>query len=126
MNKNNGFTLIEMLIVVALTALIGVIVTMSLTKTLKNTEQRECSIFVNEIENGACTYVTLSTKTIRCERPGCTISVNTLYEEGFINKETDPCTGKEISTILNNNVAVAWDEKGNKTCTYDGVRVYER
>jgi len=124
-NKKNGFTLIEVLLVVAVMSVIGVIITVNLTSTLNNTHQEDCDNFVNEVEDAACVYVGLYNKEIQCTRSSCDpIKLSLLVREGLIESETDACTGNQINE--NETVTVSWDATGEKKCTYNGVKVYEK
>ena len=123
--KNKGFTLIELLVVVAIMALLGTIITVSLTGSLNDAHQKECDEFVHEVENAACVYVGFSNKQVICNRTNCApIKLDLLVSEGLIKSEADTCTGEEID--LNETVTISWDDNGEKTCKYNGVRVYER
>ena len=124
-NRKKGFTLIEMILVVALLSVIGIVITVNLTGTLKDTNQKKCDDFVSEIETAACTYVGWSYREIACNRPGCDINISILVNEGLIKSETDACTGEDID--MNATVSVQWDSTtGEKSCTYNGVKIYER
>lgn len=124
-NRKKGFTLIELLLVIAIMGVIGVIATISLTSTLKNTNQRKCDDFVMEVEDAACVYSSLSNKEIVCTRTNCPpISLEVLVREGQITSEVDACTGKDID--LTKTVTVSWDDNGEKTCTYNGVKEYAK
>lgn len=124
-NRKKGFTLMELLLVIAIMGVIGVIATVSLTHTLSNTKQRKCDDFVMEVEDAACVYSSLSHKEIVCTRTNCPpISLEVLVREGQITSETDACTGKDID--LTKTVTVSWDDDGEKTCTYNGVKEYAK
>ena len=124
-NRKKGFTLIEILAVVAIMGILGVIITISLTNTLQNTNQKKCDDFVQEIEDAACVYSGLSDKEIVCTRNSCDpISLRILVEEGQISSEVDACTGGNID--LEETVTISWDSQGEKTCTYNGVKEYAR
>ena len=121
--KNKGFTLIELILVVAILGVISVIATISLTQTLKNTHQQECDDFVMEIEDAACVYVNLSDKEIICTRNNCSpIPLSILVSEGLITSETDACTNQDIN--LEETVTITWSEEGEKSCSYNGVKEY--
>ena len=123
-NKNKGFTLIELLIVISIMGVIGTIITISFNYTLKETNQKKCDDFVSEIEDGACVYSGLANKEIKCERPGCELTLDILVKEGIVTSEKDVCTGNEIN--LNETVSVSWNEDNEKICEYNGVKTYER
>ncbi len=124
-NRKKGFTLIELLIVIAVISIIGVMATISLTSTLKNTNQQKCDDFVKELEDAACVYSGLSNKEIVCTRDNCApIKLDILVSEGLITSEVDACTGSDID--LNATVTVSWNSEGEKTCTYNGVKTYAK
>lgn len=124
-NRIKGFTLIEMLIVVAILGTLSIIITISLTKTLKDSEQTKCDEFVLELEDAACVYSGMSNKEIICERNNCKpIKVGVLMKEGLITSEIDACTGKNID--LEETITVTWNNEGEKKCEYNGVKIYER
>lgn len=123
--NNKGFTLIEILVVVAILGMLGVVVTISLGSTLENVKQKECDAFIEEIESGACVYASLSNKLIECNIENCSpIPLEILVQEGMIKSEKDACTGGNIN--LKETVSVIWNKRGEKYCTYNGVRVYEK
>ena len=123
--NNKGFTLIELLVVVVILGMIGTIITVSLTKTLKDTNQDSCDDFVKELEDAACVYVSKSDKVIVCERNNCApIKLDYLIEDGLVDSEIDVCTGREINK--EETVSVTWNEDGEKICHYNGERVYAR
>lgn len=122
--KNRGFTLIELLSVILILGVLGTIITISVTKTLKSTHVKECETFVKKIEDSACTYVALKNKTITCNRNLCPdFKLSVLVSEGFITEEVDPCTKEDID--LSATISVRWnDVTGEKICTYNGVKEY--
>ncbi len=121
--NDKGFTLIELLAVITIMGVLGVIVTISLTKTLEDNRNRNCEAFVMDLEDAACIYASLHKE--ECNRESCPdITLSTLINEGLINSENDACTNKEINQ--NEVVRVSWNEDGEKICEYKGVREYER
>ena len=125
MKNKKGFTLIELIVVVAIMALLGTVITVSLTGTLQEANQDECDEFVREVEDAACVYSQLSNKKVICNRTDCApIKLSILVSEGMIESETDACTGEAID--LNQTVTITWDNTGEKKCEYNGVKVYER
>lgn len=123
--KNKGFTLIELIVVVAIMALLGTIITVSLSGVLSDTNQKQCDEFVREVEDAACVYTGLSGKLVVCNRTNCDpIKLNILVSEGLIESESDACTGGDID--LEETVTVTWNDDGEKICEYNGVKTYER
>jgi len=123
--KNKGFTLIELLVVITILSLVGILVSVNFSETLDDTKQKECTAFVNEVEDAACVYVGLIDKSIECTRTNCSpIKLEILINEGLIKSEIDACTGNSINK--NETVSVTWDSNGEKKCEYNGVNVYER
>ena len=123
-NRKKGFTLIELLIVIVIMGAVGTIAVISLTHTLHSTNQKKCDDFVLEVEEAACVYSGLANKEVVCKRPGCEISLDVLVRNGHIKSEKDACTGVDID--LNKTVTVSWNEFGEKTCKYNGVKEYAK
>lgn len=123
--NNKGFTLIEILVVIAILSVIGVLVTVNLMDSVDSTKQKNCDAFVKEVEDAACVYAGLSDKSVVCNREHCEpLTLDFLISEGLIQSEIDSCTNKEIDGTK--TVSVSWDEFGEKHCKYNGVREYER
>ena len=123
--ENKGFTLIELLIVVTILGVVGVLASASFVNSMKDTNQKQCDSFVEEIQNAACAYIRMTDKKITCTRTNCDpIKLEVLINEGFIKSEIDACTGKDINR--NQTVIVTWDSDGEKQCEYNGVKTYER
>ena len=118
--KNKGFTLIEIIIVIAILGVVGTVITINLTSTLNSTNQKQCDEFVRKIEDAACSYTSMSKKIVVCNRN----KLRTLITEGFVEEKVDTCTGKPIDE--NQTVTITWNSSGEKNCTYNGEKVYER
>lgn len=122
--KNRGFTLIELLAVVVLLGLVGTIVTVNLSATLKETKEETCDAFVNDIEEAACVYAELAEQPgEKCNRStgNCSVKLSTLIkegliEEGLLEEKKDECTGQDIDK--NKTVNVSWVD-GEKKCNYE-------
>lgn len=127
--KNKGFTLIELLLVIAILAILGIVITISFNSSLNEQHQKDCDAFVAELEDAACVYAGLIKKDVACDRSSCPpLSVQTLVSSGLVNSEIDACTGNSVESLTGNNdtVTVIWNDNGEKVCTYNGVKVYER
>lgn len=125
MNNKKGFTLIELVLVIAVMGILGVIITLNLSSTLKDANQRKCDDFVLEIEEAACVYTNLTNKVVTCTRSNCPpVSLGVLVSEGQIKSESDACTGEDLD--LNETVTISWDNSGEKKCVYNGVKEYAK
>lgn len=123
--KNKGFTLIELLVVIAVMAVLGTIITISFTGSIKNANQKQCDDFVKEIEDAACVYASLAINKTTCNRENCNpIKLSELINQGLVEIKADVCTGNDMD--LDKTVTITWDASGEKICTYNGARVYER
>ena len=122
--KNKGFTLIELLVVIAIVGTLGTVITISLNKTLKSTNENTCTKFVQDIEEAGCTYASKKFKEVPCTREKCELTLSTLIKEGLIDDGIDGCTGKEIDDTK--TVSVTWNSDGEKDCHYNGEKVYAK
>ena len=133
--NNKGFTLIELLAVVAILGLVGVVVTISLSSSLKKVEEDKCNNFVEEIEDGACVLANIVANRTNCigpqcpeklidhdcKRPNCTLTINDLILNGYIDRDTNPCDNdSSIDRIKNKTITVKWNAStGEMTCKYN-------
>ncbi len=116
--KSKGFTLIEIIVVIAILGVLSFIVTVSFKKTMESTEKNKCEDFIKEVEEAACVYASLKDKEIVCNRESCDpIPVSLLVKEGLIKSEEDACTNKEID--LSQTVTVTWNSTGEKICKFN-------
>ncbi len=133
MNKK-GFTLIELIVVIALIGIIGVVVTISLTDTFKKTQERDCTEFIESIKEAGCTYASLSNidtvsgeRKPNCDRSvtsTCTYTIGQLIEQDMIDESVNKCSknNEPLSTSSSNiRVVVKFDADGKKTCTVEGI-----
>lgn len=111
--KKNGFTLIEILVVIALLVAISVTVGVSMTGLFSKEEDKKYNAYKTEIENAACLYVEINNITT-----ARTISISNIVEAGLIKKDLkNPKNNKYIledTTI--NGVKVSW-ENNEKKCS---------
>jgi len=83
MNKK-GFTLIELIITIALIGFVGVVLSVNMVKVINNQKEEEEAKAVELIEEAGCAYASLSTSN--CDS-GCTISGETLVDNGLIDEK---------------------------------------
>ena len=114
-DKNNsfGFTLIEIIVAIALLAAISVTVGVSMTGLFGKEEDKKYNAYKTEIENAACLYVEINNITT-----AETISKETIVRAGLIKKDLkNPKNNKTIledSTII--GVKVSW-KNNEKKCS---------
>ena len=114
MNKN-GFTIIELLIVIVIIGITGSAASIGVVKLIEMQKEKDYSRYKYELESMVCTIVdlnnyqdkelTVDNKTIEtCKKDNdCLINVDLLKEQGIITIEA------------NNNVKVTWID-GEKKC----------
>ena len=130
--NNKGFTLIEIIVVIAILGIIGVVFTVSLTNTLKKTQESECTDFISEVEEAACMYATLykkdsngniiydrnGNKELNCApNTACSFTVWELYTNGMIDSNVNKCTNNNITSSTTAKVNITYSS-GERICTY--------
>lgn len=131
--NNKGFTLMELLAVVAVLGVMGVVVTINLMKSFDNTNQKVCDDFVTKIQDSACVLANLAMNTnnpdsdyeVTCSRSGCTLYLRDLVRNGYIEEEKDKCA-KDAPINLNARINVSWNANGEMICEYMGNKVYQK
>ena len=142
--KRKGFTLVEIIVVIALIAIVSTIIIVNMTGVQQNTNEVEIKRFKDKISSAACQYVDKGTNLVlstdkNCstdarltsrddckENPdGCFVCLSTLIEEGLIDQESvDPNTNKKLkeeNTAV--RVRVKWVKDGDtkkKVCEFEG------
>lgn len=104
--KNKGFTLIEMIVTIALLALVGVVVTTNVLKLINNQKDEKKEEVKLLIEEAACTYAILEDVT--------SVTGETLISEGFIDEVIN---GYEVSDYR----VIIYYVNGEKICELQGV-----
>ena len=99
MKKKNGFTLIELLVVIALMLSILGIAVVSLINTSNKKKKESWEQVKGQIETAAVEYFTANEYLFEGLQNGSsgTISVGKLVNEDYLNKVTNPDTGKSVS-----------------------------
>ena len=100
MNKK-GFTLIEVIVSLALLSLIGVAVGISLNKIFKNQEVKNYDEYVEKVKSSALLYVNNTVELINKLNSNYSytvVKVKDLVDNGYINKNlTNPLTKEKIN-----------------------------
>ena len=108
--KKNGFTLIEILLVIVLLAAISVTVGVSM---FNKEEDKKYNAYISQIEDAACVYA--ETHNIKTNT---TITINNLIGDGLISKNLK--NPKENVVVENDNtikgVIIEW-KNNEKKCT---------
>lgn len=122
--NNKGFTLLEVILTVAVLAVIVMIITPSIMGLMRKSKEDSYNNLVNSIISAAKTYVSDNRYTLKddngvaltCENNIIYISLNTLVESGDLNSPVvDPRTNEDIN--LNNKVKIEFN-CNNKTFNY--------
>ncbi len=111
--KKNGFTLIEILLVIVLLAAISVTVGVSMNGIFNKEEDKKYNAYISQIEDAACVYA--ETHNIKTNT---TITINNLIGDGLISKNLK--NPKEDVVVENDNtikgVIIEW-KNNEKKCT---------
>ena len=114
--KNKGFTLVELIVTVALLAIISVVIGVSMSGMLSRQDDKELKNYQKEIEKAACAYAEANNFKINENR---SIDINTLISSGTLKKTiNNPKSGKPITDYGTDEVKITWDN-GEKTCSYE-------
>ena len=122
MNKK-GFTLAELLGVITILAMLALLVTPVVTKTIKNNKQKLYNIQISEIEKAAYNYAIKNTYVLPEEGVTIVVTLGELKKEGLIDKEVrNPITKElfsddlkiEIGNINNQYTYTVLDEEANE------------
>lgn len=109
--NNKGFTLIELIITIALIAAISVTVGLSMSGLLERENQKQVDEYRETIEKAACLYaVTHDVESV---------SLQTLIDEGLLRKDLEnPESKMEITNYRNHAVEINMID-GERKCFYN-------
>lgn len=119
MNKNNrGFTLIEMLVTIAIVGVLGVIIGINIVGMISRQKEKNYEEYKENIENAACLYFQRENpNATECAGDSCQIQIPTLIQNGFVKKDMSNPITKESAENDGNYVEVSWSD-GERICTY--------
>ena len=109
-----GFTLVELLITIALIAVITVSVGVSISSMLNRQEEKEFKKYVELIEKSACTYA----EKKNLPQVSSEVSISTLLSEGLLSKDiVNPKTDKNIEYYGADIIGIKWIDY-ERVCNY--------
>ena len=99
-----GFTLIELIITIALLGLIGTIIATNMTGILDSEQEKEYKKFQKTLTEAACVYVDsnayLKINGTECsKKDGCLVGVGTILSQGLITEDDLKKLQKELDQI---------------------------
>lgn len=103
MNKK-GFTLVELVITIALLGVLGMVIVSNMSGILNKEQDKQYDLFKSTLTKAACSYIHLNAgKTVRstCVAKGkCSVAVTVLLEQGLISDDDliDPRKQDKISS----------------------------
>ena len=113
--KNNGFTLVELIITITLIAIISVSIGVSISGMLSREKESQAEEYDKTIADAACVYAELNDITYTTDE----VTIQDLLDAGLITKDlTNPLSDKEITEYASDKVLISWDN-GLKTCSYN-------
>lgn len=112
--KKNGFTLIEVLVVIVLVAAISVTIGVNMSGMQERQTEKEIKNYRETIENAGCVYAEMKNVTTDSE-----VTVGTLINEGLIKKDLKKPNTKDSVEIDNNKIVKIKWENNEKICTLE-------
>lgn len=123
MMKENkkGFTLVELIAVLAIISVLGVTVGLSMTKLSQNTKDNNNETLMKEVLSSAQAYCMLSSNKERC-KSGTTIKLSELVENGNLDekvyKTKNPAKENANETFISEDKVFVTVNSGIKEFSY--------
>ena len=121
MNKK-GFTMVELLVVIALIAIMAVLLTINMTGVLSEQKGMSFKTLKGEMESAACAYIDKQKNVdlrnqYKNNPSGGIVTLETLITSGLIDGEVvDPRNNKTLEEEGNITISIIWVDKV-KQCT---------
>lgn len=110
--KKNGFTLIEILVVIVLLAAVSVTVGVNMSGMAERQKEKQIKTYKETLEKAACVYA--ETNNILTDSE---VTIKNLIDAGLVSKNLkNPETNDTVSKDENNSVLIKW-ENNEKKCS---------
>ena len=111
--KNNGSTLVELIITITLIAIISVSIGVSINGMLSRQEEDQAEQYAKDIADAACVYAEVNDITTNS-----TVTINELISAGLLSKDLiNPISDRPTTDYNDNEVTITWSNN-EKTCSY--------